>query len=180
MTQTEITEYCKELGLTPAEPLDTIEGRDLPGKAREVLELTIKEKTESYLFFTNIASRISDEPVAHLLYDIARDELKHKALLETVKYDEPYVYEASFTDCYLDEALREKMPPPATPVQKALLLAIQWEQASLRLYLNLADRVKDTPLRRLLLGISQEEAVHKRQLKAEYIISSTLVRERRK
>ena len=52
--------------------------------------------------------------------------------------------------------------------QDALIIAMKREKAAFRLYNDLAERVNDSELRDLFLGLAQEEAKHKLYFETEY------------
>lgn len=101
----------------------------------------------------------------------AKEELKHKARLEAVKQGkllvsaEQKVQNLKIAD-YLVKV--EPQPDETLDYQKTLIIAMQREKASFKLYTDLAAITDNAELQETLLALAQEEAKHKLRFEIEY------------
>lgn len=136
----------------------------------EIIEFAISREVEARNFFLAVASRVQDQQIRDVFQQFADEELEHKALLEleimktgrTVSTEEKPArsvseYIISNSDSELEMSLHD-----------ALLLAIEKENASFRIYINLLSRVNDEHSREILLRLAEEEVKHKLRFQREY------------
>ena len=71
-------------------------------------------------------------------------------------------------DLKISDYLKEVAPSPRMDDQKALILAMQREKASFRLYSDLAETVEKAEFGDILMSLALEEAKHKLRLEIEY------------
>jgi rubrerythrin len=136
----------------------------------EILEFAISREVEAYHFFLALASRVSTPRMRKVFEDLAKEELEHKAKLElevmktgrtvAVKLKPPRPasdYIISDTDLPLDMDYKDM-----------LLLGMEKEEASFRIYVNLVGKAEDEESRDLLLALAEEEVKHKLRFQTEY------------
>jgi rubrerythrin len=136
----------------------------------EILEIAISREVEAYHFFLALASRVKSDAMRTIFEDLAKEELEHKAKLELevmkmgrtvdvkLKPGRPVSeYIISDTDLPLDMDYKDM-----------LLLGMEKEEASFRMYISLLPSVHDDESRELLLALAEEEVKHKLRFVTEY------------
>jgi rubrerythrin len=135
----------------------------------EVLDFAISEEEKAAAFYTDLAEKMSGEPVKPVLLGFAAEEQGHKAkLLEVKNGNIPLFPKEKIQDLKIADYLVSMESDTIDDYQKALVLAMQKEKAAFRLYNDLADRTDDEQLKSVFLGLAQEEAKHKLRFETEY------------
>jgi len=108
-----------------------------------------------------------------LFENFAKEELRHKAMLELEIIKIGTVVEAPEDVDSLDQTdvMVAIDPELGIDYKNALILAINKEAKSFRLYVELAAIVKDKQSRETLLSLAQEEAKHELRFEIEYDVS---------
>lgn len=144
---------------------------DTFGSVNELLDFAIGKEEEANEFYVSLAGRVENPSMKTLFESFATEELKHKAKLEAVKAGKKLLSaETKIQNLKIADYLA-KAEPQADVVldyQKALIIAMQREKASFKLYSDLAAITDSSELRELLLGLAQEEAKHKLYFEREY------------
>lgn len=134
-----------------------------------VLDLAITEEKESHLFYRSISSRAKNPKLKSLFRQLAADELLHKAKLEELRDGTRNYYEHIFGECRLPEGADHELTEPHSEDERALALALRWERASVKLYLDLALSTRSEELHKVLIGLSLDEIKQKHTLILTYI-----------
>jgi rubrerythrin len=139
----------------------------------EILEFAIAREMEAYQLYMTLAERAAGPEMRKVFEDLAKEELDHKAKLElevmktgqtvpaTPKADIPE-QEYNVSDNQLQSDMDYK---------DMLLLGIEKEEASFRIYIDLIPQVRDKESREVLLGLAEEEVKHKLRFETEYDLS---------
>ena len=136
----------------------------------EILEFAIGREVSANQFYVDLADQM-DNPTMRLLFEnFAKEELRHKAALELEVMKRGKVVAAPQDTADLDQTDIMVAIDPETNIdyKNALLLAINKETKSFRLYVDLAAMVKDKEPREVLLSLAEEEAKHKVRFEMEY------------
>lgn len=136
----------------------------------EILEFAIGREVSANQFYVDLADQM-DNPTMRLLFEIfAKEELKHKAALELEVMKRGKVVAVPQDTADLDQTDITVAIGPETNIdyKNALILAINKETKSFRLYVDLAAMVKDKESREVLLSLAEEEAKHKARFEMEY------------
>ena len=136
----------------------------------EILEFAIGREANAHQFFVDLADQM-DNPTMRLLFEnFAKEELRHKAALELEVMKRGKVVAAPQDAADLDQTDIMVAIDPETNIdyKNALLLAINKETKSFRLYVDLAAMMKDKESREMLLSLAEEEAAHKLRFETEY------------
>jgi len=72
------------------------------------------------------------------------------------------------TNLQISDYLVDVTPGQEMDYQKALMVAMQREKSSFRLYSEMAEKVTEARLKELFLQLAQEEAKHKLRLETIY------------
>jgi rubrerythrin len=132
----------------------------------EILELAISRETAAHDFYTALSKRVQDPQMQNALENFASEELEHKARLELELMKLGVVVGRSAVVLRSDEDDIE--PTMSMDYKDLLLIAIQKEKRSLRLYVDLAAVAKDKVTREMLLTLAEEEAMHEARFEVEY------------
>ncbi len=135
----------------------------------EILELAVAREVDANRFYLALAARVQDPHIREVFEVLASEELEHKAKLELEIMKAGRVVNTSDAPLGLQEGL-----PDYTPLEfdidykDILLMGMQKEEASFRLYVDLAGRVSDVNSKEVLLAIAQEEVKHKLRFQTEF------------
>ena len=104
----------------------------------EILEYAIHRESTAHRFYMDLAEEMENAAMRQLFENFAREELRHV--------------------------------PPELDIdyKNALVLAMNRESKSFRLYVELAAIVQDKGSREALLSLAQEEARHRLRFEMEY------------
>ena len=142
------------------------------GPDEEVLEFAISREVEAYYFFLALAERADSVEMQKVFRDLAAEELEHKAKLELelvklgrpVTMDEQLMPPKGFDDA-LDGQTHIDL---GMGYKDMLLLGIEKEKRSFRIYVDLLRHVEDEESREVLMAIAEEEVKHKMRFENEY------------
>lgn len=136
----------------------------------EILEFAIAREIEANQFYMNLAKQAENPAMRRVFEDFAEEELEHKAKLELEAMKEGIVMlpvekvsDFKITDYMFDVELSADMD-----YKDVLILAMNKEKRSLRLYVDLATIVEDANSRETLLSLAVEEAKHHARFEIEY------------
>jgi rubrerythrin len=135
----------------------------------EILDFSINNEQEAVDFYTKLASMASFDAIKKVFIEFAREEMGHKAKLIGIK--ETGVFEGSFekiTDLKISDYIVKAPSGPEMTYSEALILAMNREKSSFKLYTVLAERTSDNSLKNLFLMLAQEESKHKLRFEIEY------------
>ena len=136
----------------------------------EILEFAIGREVSANQFYVDLADQM-DNPTMRLLFEIfAKEELRHKAALELEVMKRGKMVAAPQDTADLDQTDIMVAIDSETNIdyKNVLLLAINKETKSFRLYLDLAAMMKNKESREMLLSLAEEEAAHKLRFETEY------------
>lgn len=135
----------------------------------DLMDFAVAKEEESACLYTNLAQQMHKPYMREVFQNFAREELGHKAKLLAVKREkllapvEEKIQDLKIADYLVDAEIRDNME-----YQDALVLAMQKEKASFKLYTHLAAATDNARLRATLLNLAQEEAKHKLRFELEY------------
>ena len=135
----------------------------------EILAFAIEKEQEAADFYADWSGKVSSKSIAEVLRGFAEEEKKHKAYISDIKSGkkvEPAPREV--TDLSISDYLVEVSASDDMDYQKALMVGMQREKSSYRLYTELADMIPDANVKNLFLTLAQEEAKHKLRLELIY------------
>ena len=129
----------------------------------EILEMAVAREVDANRFYLALAERVENPRIKKIFEKLAAEELEHKAKieLEIMKTGRVVNAEQDRRPDFSDEQ-PDYMPPEIEMNYKdILLMGIQKEEASFRLYVDLAEMISDAHSKEILLALAQEEAGHK-------------------
>jgi len=135
----------------------------------EVLEVAIAREEEANRFFLILAARARNDEMRKVFEEFAAEEIEHKAKLELEVMKTGKVLTATKNPEYEDEADKNVSGTQLDMDYKdMLIMGMQKEEASFRLYVDLAARVTNEDSKETLLALAQEEVKHKLRFEMEY------------
>lgn len=146
-----------------------------PNDVEEILYYAISREVEANVFYNLLSQYIDDVQVRALCGEFAAEELEHKARLELEIMKLGMVVKPSAALEQSDRVLPKPldyMLGMAKVMQlnlpNLLLLAMEKEKVSFRLYIDFLALVKDEQSRQTILELAEEEARHKMRFEIEY------------
>ena len=133
----------------------------------EVLEFAIDREIEANQLYIDLAARTQNPVMRKVFEDFAREELGHKAKLEAMKKGKTVASAPVAPDLKIADYVVGVEPTPNMDYKDVLILAMNKEKASFRLYTDLAA-VKNEAQSKTFLSLAQEEARHKLRFEIEY------------
>lgn len=135
----------------------------------DILKFAIKKEQEAMDFYMNLAGKSRNPEIKEVFEEFAQEELRHKARLQKIltmgilSLPDDVVLDLKISDYTVNIT-----PKPDMTYEESLILAMNREKASYRLYINLARRVDDPGLRELFQMLATEESKHKLRFEIEY------------
>jgi rubrerythrin len=128
----------------------------------EILEMAVAREVDANRFYLALAERVENPRIRKVFKELAAEELEHKAKIELEIMKTGRVVNTDKTPAGLQDDRADYVPPEIEMDYKdILLMGIQKEDASFRLYVDLAGMTSDTHSKEILLALAQEEAGHK-------------------
>ena len=140
-----------------------------PDSYEKVLEFAIDREIDANQFYLALADRVVNTEIRKVFEDLAQEELEHKAKLElelmkmgkTVEIRQPpstpqRTYIISDNQSLLDMDYKDM-----------LMLGMEKEEVTFRIYVNLVPNAYDSESREVLLSLAQEEVRHKLRFQME-------------
>jgi rubrerythrin len=135
----------------------------------EILEMAIAREVDANRFYLALVARTQNPDIRKIFEELAAEELEHKAKLELEIMKTGRVVDTSRVPLGLQDD-----QPDYTPLEyeidfkNILLMGMQKEEASFRLYVEMAGMTTDHDSKEMLLAIAQEEAGHKLRFKTVF------------
>ena len=135
----------------------------------EILELAIAREEDANQFYIVLAAQAKNDEMRKVFEDLAEEELEHKAKLELEVIKTGRVVTATEKPELETKGDTESVGPEVDMDYKdMLIMAMQKEEASFRLYVDLAGRVINENTHDTLLALAEEEVKHKLRFETEY------------
>ena len=134
----------------------------------DVLDFAIEREVEAWGFYLELAEMMERPAMKRVFESFADEELKHKEALEAMKNTQVLKTAETATDLKIADYLLDVEPAGDMDYKDALILAMNRERASFRLYTDLAGDVENESQKEVLLVLAKEEARHKLFFETEY------------
>jgi rubrerythrin len=135
----------------------------------DILKFAIKKEQEAMDFYMNLAGKSRNPEIKEVFEEFAQEELRHKAKLQKIltmgilSLPDDVILDLKISDYTINIT-----PKPDMTYEESLILAMNREKASYKLYINLARRVDDPGLKELFQMLAAEESKHKLRFEVEY------------
>ena len=128
----------------------------------EILEMAVAREVDASRFYEALAARSVNPHIQKIFLELAAEELEHKAKLELEIMKTGRVVHTDKTPSgFRDDPDQDSPIEFDIDFKNILLMGIQKEEASFRLYVDLAAMTTDHSSKETLLAIAEEEAGHK-------------------
>jgi len=134
----------------------------------EVLDFAINKEIESHNFYTELADFVEQPEMAEVLTDLALEELRHKAVLESIKAGQIALNEKEIGNLGITETVKDVNPDAKMDYVEMLVVGMKKEEIARRLYTDLASIVQNRQIRDIFMKLAQQEADHKLRFEIEY------------
>jgi rubrerythrin len=130
----------------------------------EILEMAIAREVDANRFYLALAERVENTGIKRMFQKLAAEELEHKAKLELeIMKTGRVVHEDKTPSGFHDQQPGYVPPEIEMNYKDILLMGMQKEEASFRLYTDLARMTSDAQSKEMLLALAREEAGHKQR-----------------
>jgi rubrerythrin len=135
----------------------------------EILDYAIDQEQQAADFYASLAARAEKAGMKKMLLEFEEEEKRHKERLLAVKTGERKLTpEKEILDLKITDYLVEVDASDNISYQDALIVAMKRERAAFQLYSDMAEKVPDTNLKQVFVGLAKEEAKHKLFFETEY------------
>jgi rubrerythrin len=135
----------------------------------DILDFAINSEQEAVEFYTRLASNAKNADMKNVFEQFAKEEIGHKAKLTKIKNEGIFSMPAEkVADLKISDYIVSVKATPDMSYEEALVLAMKKEKAAFKLYSNLAAKAPNDDMKKLFLGLAQEEAKHKLRFEVEY------------
>ncbi len=137
---------------------------------KPLIEQAIRQEELSHEFYTRIAKVVSDKETKETLEWLAKDELEHKAFLESCMTPSGCTLAGEAQDTHLAEVMKAPAITSEMTPKEALMVAMKREEGSYRFYQRLASFQPPGEARAFLERMAKMELGHKE--KVEYLYAN--------
>lgn len=135
----------------------------------EVLDYAIDQEQQAADFYASFAARAEKAGMKKLLLEFAEEGKRHKEGLLPVKTGARKLPpEKEVLDLKISDYRVEVDAGDNISYQDAMIVAMKKERAAFELYSAMAEKVPDTNLKQVFVGLAKEEAKHKLFFETEY------------
>jgi len=136
---------------------------------KEAIIFAIRKEQDAATMYETYGNVARNLGAKRMFADLAKEELKHKKLLEGVTPEDIEDYKLTKVPNLkiAEYSVDEEFSPDMT-YQDALLLAIKKEEKSYKLYHSLIKGTAHPQLQKLFQTLATEESKHKLKLETEY------------
>lgn len=138
----------------------------------EVLNFAIAKEIAAHRFYDELAQWAERPEAARLFEEFAVDELQHRIRLEAIKAGEVTIQDEEVGSLGIADSLETVEPKVNMTYDQSLVVGMQREKNSFRLYTRLASIARDQDVKDMFSKLAQEEAQHKLQLEIEYDLTT--------
>ncbi|NIP24782.1 MAG: hypothetical protein GWN67_25575 [Phycisphaerae bacterium] len=136
----------------------------------EILELAVAREEDAHIFLMALAARMVNPDMRKVFEELAAEELEHKARLELEIVKTGRVVTEGKKKLYFEanDYAADVGSEIDMDYKDLLTMAMQKEESSFRLYVDLASRVTEEDAYETLLALAEEEVRHKMRFEMEY------------
>jgi len=134
----------------------------------EVLDFAVNKEIESHIFYMELADFVEQPEMAEVLTNLAMEELKHKAVLESIQAGRTTLNEKEVGNLGVTETVKDVNPDAKMDYVEMLVVGMKREEIARQLYTDLASIAQPRQIRDIFLKLAQQEADHKLRFELEY------------
>lgn len=137
---------------------------------KPLIEQAIRQEELSHEFYTRLANVVTHEETKETLEWLAKDELEHKAFLESCLTPTGCTLVGQAQDTHLAEIMETPAIGPELSPKEALMVAMKREEGSYNFYQRLASLQPPGDAKAFLEKMAKMELAHKQ--KVEYLYTN--------
>jgi len=138
----------------------------------EILDFAIGREIEAIRLYIDLAGKVNKPEMREVLKDFAKEEQEHKIKLEDAKAVGMVLRDEEVASLGIADDVEGGEFHPDMSYADILLFAIKKEDASVKLYTNMAKIAQDEEVKDMLLQLAQEETEHKLRFEVEYDLTT--------
>jgi rubrerythrin len=136
-----------------------------------LIEQAIRQEELSHEFYLRLAKLVTHQDTRETLEWLAKDELEHKAFLESCLTPSGCALAGKAQDTHLAEVMKAPAITPAMTPKEALMVAMKREEAAYNFYQHLAGLQPPGEAKDFLEKMAKVELGHKQ--KVEFLYANT-------
>lgn len=135
----------------------------------QIINFAIEKEKEAADLYTRLIGMAKKPNAKTMFQELAAEEEKHKRFFEGLREDQipdlplRKVMDLKISDYLVDVEFKTDME-----YQDILIMAMKREESAVKLYTDLASKVQEPKMNKLLQFMAQEESKHKLRLETEY------------
>jgi len=135
----------------------------------QIIIFAIEKEKEAADLYTRLIGIVKKPNSKTMFQELAAEEEKHKKFFEGLREDQiPVLPLRKVTDLKISDYLVDVEFTTDMEYQDILIMAMKREESAVKLYTDLASRVQEPKMNKLLQFMAQEESKHKLRLETEY------------
>lgn len=135
----------------------------------DVLDFAREKEQDACDFYMELAERMHDSGMKELFTELARQEIRHKIVITEMRKGNVEIgSHPRIKNIELDKVLLTKEDSKSLAIENAMLVALEREQSSNKLYSDLAQIVDDAALKRTFESLAADELEHKTSIQDAY------------
>ena len=144
---------------------------------KKIIDFAIDRELEAVDFYKELQELVKFQSQKNMLLELQHMEEGHVTTLENILKEkiENIQLKDEIKDLKISDYLVEKEPSNNMNYQDILIIAMKREENSTKLYKDLAEKVSDEQIKKVLIRLSQEEAAHK--LRFEKLYDEVILKE---
>lgn len=135
----------------------------------DILKMAIQNEMEAYAFYKSAADLVRHSALKKTFADLAREELKHKVLLEGYVGGETELRFDEAKDYKVSQTIESPILSTEMKFTEAIALAMKKEEEAMKMYAVFAEASTDEKQKKMFMELSKMESGHKRGLEEIYV-----------
>ena len=136
---------------------------------KSIIAFAIESEKEAFELYEKMKGLARRQNARVMFSELAAEEAKHREFFEGITEENvPDLPLREVTDLKISDYLVDVSFKPDMDYQDILIMAMKREESAVKLYGDVAAKMKDPKLEKLLNFMAQEEAKHKLRLETEY------------
>ncbi|NLI98924.1 ferritin family protein [bacterium] len=135
----------------------------------DVLDFAREKEQDAYDFYLELAGRMLDAGMKKLFSELAKQEIRHRIVItEMRKGNVEIASHPKIKNLELEKALLTTEKSKSLAIENAMLLALERERGSHKLYSDLAQIVEDRELQNIFKNLAADELEHQTSIQGVY------------
>jgi rubrerythrin len=136
---------------------------------KKIISQAIEREAEAYKFYSSVSDKVKDKNLKNIFNGLAKDEQKHRRMLEEFLAKTPQKLHFSESKDY---KIVDALPTPPLTVDtkpiEGIVIAIKNELEAMQMYTQLANASTDSEMKNIFLEFASMERGHKSNLEDIY------------